>query len=109
MRVVTLLKAQHLDLMETIRFLFTHAKELKPSETQVLTSTLLMQMESTAFLIASVFVAEGLAQRLINDKFRTYLAVWFSGAVSLVPNTILNTIWVIVEWRYATPSLPISI
>ena len=106
--IVSQLKAQQLDLMETIKFLVSHANELKQSELQIFATTLFFQMESTISLVASVFVAESLAWHLINDKFKTYLAVWLSSIVSLLPNAILNILWVLVEYRHTVtaPNIP---
>jgi len=105
---VSQLKAQQIDLMETIKFIVAHAKELKPSDSQAFATTLLLQVESAIYLVASVFVAESLARHLINDKFKTYLAVWLSSIVSLLPNAVLNFLWVLVEYRHtAGANLPI--
>lgn len=105
--IVSQLRAQQLEFAETIKFLFAHASELKPSDFQVALTTILQQIEGAIFIILSVFVAESLAALLLNDKFKTYLAQWLSSIVSFFPIAILNAIWVAVEWRHAINKLEI--
>jgi hypothetical protein len=100
------LKAQNLDLVDTLSYVVAHAKDLKPSGVQNFMILASSQIVSAIFIIPSVLLSEILTNRLINDKVKTYLAVWLSSFVSLLPTVALNVIWLAVVWRQMTPDIP---
>jgi hypothetical protein len=101
--LVSQLKDQHLDLLDTFKFLVAHAKALNQDAPALAATAWAIQIGSALSLVVSVFVAESITRHLINDRVKTYLAVWLSSVVSLLPLAALNTLWVAVLWLQMTP------
>jgi hypothetical protein len=97
--ILSLLKAQHLDFIGSMKFIFGHVDELKQSEFQSRIMQLSFQLEGALFLILNVLVAENLSPYLLNDKFKTYLALWFSSFVSFIPSGVLAVFWDVIVYR----------
>jgi hypothetical protein len=100
LEILSQIKAQHLDFADSFRFLRAHANEMKQSEIQATVITVSAQLESAMFVVANVLTAECLTRYLMNDRFKTYLAVWLSFFVSFLPTVALNGLWSATMFRY---------
>jgi hypothetical protein len=98
--ILSQVKAQHLDFAGSIKYLFSHVNEMKQSELQAGLFPMLVNMEGVFFLISSVFAAESLTTYLLNDQFKTYLAVWLSSVVSFFPTVLLSILKIAVVYNY---------
>jgi hypothetical protein len=100
LELLSAIKAQHLSFIDSVRFLFGHANELKQTEFQSRLIQSCLQIEGALFLILNIFVAESLTSYLLINRFKAYLALWFSSFVSFVPSGALAVFWDAIVYQY---------
>jgi hypothetical protein len=98
--VLSQVKAQHLDLIDSIKYLVLHVKEMKQPTVPGSLLFVLANLEGVFVLVSSVFAAESLTQYLLNDRLKTYLAVWLSSLVSFFPTVLLTIFKTGVVYSY---------
>lgn len=104
--ILSILKAQHLDFTSVLSFIVSHSDLFKQSDMQSYVLPISFQLESALYLSANAFVAESIAHYLLNDKFKTYLALWLSSFVGFLPTGALYLLWDVLVYRNITSAQP---
>jgi hypothetical protein len=109
--ILSILKAQHLDFFSTgaFKFIVSHSDLFKQSDMQSYLLPISFQLESALYLIPNAFVAESIVHYLLTDKFKSYLALWLSSLIALLPTGVLYLLWDALVYRNITnaqPNLP---
>jgi hypothetical protein len=93
-------KSQHLEFFDLIKYFVEHAREMQQTVPQKAMIESFEGLQLGIYIISSVFAAETLTKYLLNDKLKTYLAVWLSSVIIFPAMALLAMFKMLVLYNY---------
>ena len=97
--ILSEIKAQHLGIVASIKYVVQHAKEMQPTAELQTVIELLQGAHVAVFIFSTMLVAEYLTKYLFSDRLKNYLAVYFSSWLAILPSILLGIFRAAVMWH----------